>query len=103
MLSAGYQSQFCLWGSRGWLRFDLLPGRPLEWESDHPEAPRGIQRMTAPDKYYSNEYVPFVQAAIDAAAGTAAPPLTAQDGLAALRVIFGLYDSAASGRAVSLC
>ena len=45
----------------------------------------------------SREYLPFIQAAVDAARGTAPPPITAREGLHVLEVIFGLYRASETG------
>ena len=91
-LDEGFQNQCTLWGSHGWLRFDVTAESLLEWYSTLPGAPKGVQtlRVTRP----TNPYAPFVQAAVNCALGTEAPPITSAEGLHVLKVIFAFYDAA---------
>ena len=101
-LDRGYQTGFKVWGSRGWLRFELDPNAPpLEWYSTADGAPEGVQTFEDTTGFMSDgisQYFPFVQAAVDASRGDAAAPLTAAEGLQVLRVIFGAYHAADTGR-----
>ena len=101
-LDRGYQTGFKVWGSRGWLRFELDPNAPpLEWYSTADGAPEGVQTFEDTTGFMSDgisQYFPFVQAAVDASRGVAAAPLTAAEGLQVLRVIFGAYHAADTGR-----
>jgi predicted dehydrogenase len=94
-LDRGYQSGLTLWGKQGWLRFDLTAATPLEWRSTRMGSPPDVQSM--PYTIDSREYLPFVQAAVDAARGAAPPPITAREGLHVLEVIFGLYRASETG------
>jgi predicted dehydrogenase len=95
-LDRGYHSDITLWGSSGWLRFDLVAGTPLEWYSTHPEAPRGIQSFSY--TLESREYFPMVQASVNCARGIEEPWITGSEGLHLLKVIFGLYRAAETGK-----
>jgi predicted dehydrogenase len=94
-LDRGYQSGLTLWGEQGWLRFDLTAATPLEWHSTRPGSPPGVQSMSY--RLERREYLPFVQAAVDAARGAGPPPITAREGLHVLATIFGLYRAAETG------
>ena len=95
-LDRGYHSDITLWGSSGWLRFDLVAGTPLEWYSNHPDAPRGIQSVSY--TLESREYFPMVQASVNCARGIEEPWITGSEGLHLLKVIFGLYRAAETGK-----
>ena len=96
------QSEFSIWGSKGWLRITTHRGpegtnSSFEWRSTHEKAPGGIQAEEPKSK--TGGYEGFVQAAVDAARGVKPVPLTAEDSLAVLKVIFAAYRSSESGRA----
>ncbi len=95
-LDSGYQTLLTIWGSQGWLRFDLIGGKPLEWYSTHPDAPRGNQSFSY--QLESRDYFPMVQRSINCARGTEKPWLTETEGLHVLKVIFGLYRAAETGK-----
>ncbi len=101
-LDRGYQTGFKVWGSKGWLRFELDPNAPpLQWYSSADGAPEGVQTFEDTTGFMSDgtsQYFPFVQAAVDASRGVAPAPLTAAEGLQVLKVIFGAYDAADTGR-----
>ncbi len=91
-----YQNQIRLWGSKGWMHLDLPSGEPLKWYSTHPDAPRGIQLFYYQDD--PNLYGTLIQAAVDFTRGQAPPPMTAEECLHLMRVIFAGYRSAETGR-----
>ena len=98
-LDEGYQNQVRVWGSKGWFHLDLPYGETVKWYSTHPEAPRGVQffrYQDDPNPPYL--YGPLVQEAVDAALGLSEPPMTAQECLHLMRVIFAGYRAAESGR-----
>jgi len=100
-----YQSGTTLWGSEGWIKLSGYRGsdgsrRSFQWYSTHPKAPRGIQTETEPEGV--NSYQLLVQAAIDAARGARPAPLTADDCLHVLDVIFGAYRASETGTAQSI-
>ena len=97
-LPSGKQLQIRIWGSQGWLRLDFRAKVPLEWESTHPAAPRGVQSFHD----QAGGYQPFFQEAIDAVRGKAEWPITSAESLRALRVVFAAYDAAESRQTRSL-
>ena len=101
-LDRGYQTGFKIWGSKGWLRFELDPNAPpLEWYSSADGAPEGVQTFEDTTGFMSNgtsQYFPFVQAAVDASRGAGPAPLTAVEGLQVLKVIFGAYEASDTGK-----
>jgi len=95
-----YQGGTTLWGSRGWIKLSGYRGpdgsrRSFQWYSTHSEAPRGVQTEQEPEGV--NSYQLLVQAAIDAARGARAAPLTGEDCLHILEVIFGAYRASETG------
>ena len=95
-----YQNQIRLWGSKGWMHLDLPSGEPLKWYSTHPDAPRGVQLFYYQDD--PNLYGTLIQAAVDFTRGQAPPPMTAEECLHLMRVIFAGYRSAETGRTQDL-
>ncbi len=95
-LNAGYyldrskQNQIRLWGSKGWMHLELTSGEPLKWYSTHPDAPRGVQLFDYQDTP-SDRYRALVHAAVDFTRGQAPPPMTAEECLHLMRVIFAGY------------
>ena len=106
-LNAGYyldrskQNQIRFWGSKGWMHLELTSGEPLKWYSTHPDAPRGVQLFPYQDTS-SQRYGTLVHAAVDFARGQAPPPMTAEESLHLMRVIFAGYRSAETGRTQDL-
>ena len=95
-----YQNQIRLWGSKGWMHLDLPSGEPLKWYSTHPDAPRGVQLFYYQDD--PNLYGTLIQTAVDFTRGQAPPPMTAEECLHLMRVIFAGYRSAETGRTQDL-
>ena len=93
-LDKGKQLQIRIWGSKGWLLLDFRSKTPLRWYSTHPEAPRGIQEFDDT----TGGYQPFFQEAIDAVRGKTEWPITSAESLSALKVVFGAYRAAESGK-----
>ncbi len=94
-LNRGYSTLVAVWGSQGWLRFDLAAGPPMTWASTHPEAPKGVQSYyypVEPDTYYL-----MIEDAINAARGLAEPPITSEESYHVLKVVFAAYRAAAEG------
>ncbi len=98
-LDRGYQSQIRIWGSDGWIYADLISGAPLEWRLYRTD---GEKKLAPPPGMTDTLYPQFIQAAIDAARGAAAPPVTGTECEKALRVVFALYEAASRGRAQGL-
>jgi len=94
-LDRGYSTLVALWGSQGWLRFDLAAATPLEWYSTRSGAPRGVQ--TFPYSQQPDAYELLLKAALDASRGLADAPITGQECLAVLQVIFASYRAAETG------
>ncbi len=100
-----YQAGTTLWGSRGWMRMSGHRGadgsqRSFQWYSTHADAPRGVQ--TEEERGDVNAYQLLVQAAIDAARGARTAPLSGEDCLHVLNVIFGAYRAAETGTTQSI-
>ena len=94
-LDKGYHSHIKIWGSDGWLQIDKHGGEPLQWYS-RKDAEPAIRTFQPPD--VPTGYSPFVRACVRASAGLDAPPLTADDSLYVLKVIFAGYKAAETGR-----
>ncbi len=94
-LDKGYHSHIKIWGSHGWLQIDKHGGVPLEWYS-RKDAEPAVRRFEPPD--VPTGYLPFVRACVRASAGLEPPPLTADDSLYVLKVIFAGYKAAETGR-----
>ena len=95
-LDRGKQSEIRIWGSRGWLRLAHLESEPLKWHSTQPGAPRGIQQFKYADT--REMYHLFFQDAIDAVRNNTSPPITTDESLRALRVVFAAYKAVATGQ-----
>lgn len=91
-LPKGYSTLVKVWGSLGWLRFDLASGPPMTWYSRHPDAPGKVRSY-----YYSQEpntYTLMMEEAVNAARGLGPFPITTEESLNSLRVVFAAYDAA---------
>ena len=99
-LDRGYHNRATLWGSDGWLRLDLGTERPLEWHSTLPDAPKGVQQFSDPKS--DDVYTGMLQSAIDGARGTAPPVITTRQSLSVLKVVFAVYQAAATGRSQTI-
>ena len=95
-LDRGKQSEIRIWGSRGWLRLAHLESEPLKWYSTQAGAPRGIQQFKYADT--REMYHLFFQDAIDAVRNNTSPPITTDESLRALRVVFAAYKAVATGQ-----
>jgi predicted dehydrogenase len=100
VLDADKQIDLTLWGSRGWLRFDMEQRR-LDWHNAQPAT------NETPDRQFHYEsggggYTQFVQECLRASLGEIPPPITAAEGLEVLRVIFAAYTAAETDRTVTL-
>jgi predicted dehydrogenase len=94
------QIDLSLWGADGWVRFDSL-ARKVDWHGTSP-ALREAQDRELRYSSSGGGYTPFVRECLRASHGEAPPPVTGEEGLEVLRVIFAAYESAASGRTVTL-
>lgn len=95
-LDRGYHSHIKIWGSHGWLEIRRHGGLPLSWYSRKEQSPRihRIEEFPGP-----SGYAPFVKACARASAGLEQPPLTVDDSLRVLKIVFGCYQAAETGRA----
>ena len=94
------QSGLTIWGSQGWVRLSAHRGPngstdSFQWCSSHPEAPKGVQTEKPSSKV--GGYQAFVQAAVDSARGARPAPLTGEDSLQVLKVIFAAYRASETG------
>ena len=94
-LNRGYSTLVAVWGSQGWLRFDLAAGPPMTWASTHPDAPKGVQSYHY--QVEPNTYHLMIEEAVNAARGLAAPPITSEESHSVLKVVFAAYQAAAEG------
>jgi len=99
------QSGFTVWGSLGWLKMLSHRGpdgssETFQWYSRHADAPEGVQTENPTSKV--GGYQASVQAAIDAARGEREAPLTAEESLHVLKVIFAAYKSSETGTVQSV-
>ncbi len=101
-LDHSYDCQIVVWGSQGWLRFSSERGSyeaPLQWYSTHADAPKGVQTFEfTPEPESTVGYQAFIHSGIRAALGLQPPPVTGQESLQALKLVFGLYRAAETGR-----
>ena len=95
-LDRGYHEHIKIWGSCGWMELDLLADVPLSWCSTKGENASKVRQFKAPEG--PTGYQPFVRAAVRASAGLQAPPITANESLAALNNVFSAYESAETGQ-----
>ena len=95
------QSGLTIWGSQGWLRLSAHVRGPegsaesFQWYSTHAKAPKGVQTENPTSKV--GGYQAFVQAAVDAVRGVRPAPLTGEDSLQVLEVIFAAYRASETG------
>lgn len=96
-LDKGYDTQLKVWGSEGWVLVQKHTGNPLQWYSSREggEQPRSM-RAVAPEA--GGIYASFIRAVVRACLGMNPPPLTADDSMAALRVVRACYRAAETGR-----
>jgi predicted dehydrogenase len=94
-LDKGYQSHVQVWGEHGWLKLAAVEELPLEWYSSKDAKEPKVERFEYPKG--ERGYLPFLRAAVRAAAGLDEPPISAEEGLHVLRGIFAFYEAARSG------
>lgn len=99
------QSGLTMWGSQGWLRLSAHRDREgskesFQWYSTHPQAPKGVQTENPTSRV--GGYQAFVQAAVDAARGVRPPPVTGEESLQVLKVIFAAYRASETGTVQNL-
>ena len=101
VLDADKQIDLTLWGSRGWLRFDMASST-VDWHSPEESMNGARNRQFRYDAPGGGGYTPFTRDCLRASLGQIPPPITAAEGLDVLRVIFAAYESAESGKTVKL-
>ena len=100
-LKAGsMQNGLTIWGSKGWIRISAHRGpegsaQSFQWYSTHTKAPKGVQTENPTSKI--GGYQAFVQAAVDGVRGIRPAPLTGEDSLQVLKVIFAAYRASETG------
>ena len=92
-----YHTQIRIWGSKGWINLDSIGSPKMTWYET--EGPMAKQIQTFEESTDPRGYSPFVARAISAIAKETTPPISTQDSLNALRVVFGIYAAAESGTA----
>ena len=95
-LDKGYQSHVQIWGEHGWLRLAAVEELPLEWYSRKEADEAKVERFEYPKG--ERGYLPFLKAAVRAAAGLEDPPITGDEALHVLKSIFAFYEAAKTGR-----
>ena len=99
-LDKGYHTHIKIWGAQGWLRIQTVAEPRLQWvlnsgdNAGQVEVWKPVQRESG--------YTPFVAAAIKACAENTTPPISNVDSLRALKTVFGIYESAETGRAIQV-
>jgi predicted dehydrogenase len=95
-LDKGYHSHIQVWGSDGWLRLPMVEEQPLEWYSNKDDKQPRVQRF----EYGKGErgYSAFIHEGIHACVTGEAPPITGEECLQVLRVVFALYEASRTGR-----
>jgi UDP-N-acetyl-2-amino-2-deoxyglucuronate dehydrogenase len=95
-LDSGYHTGIVVWGSDGWLRFDLTAGTALEWHSTRPGSAPGVQRLEHKADSAA-AYPAIVRNAVRAARGLEAPIVSGRQCLHVLRVVSAIYRAAETG------
>lgn len=95
-LDKGNSNFISIWGSEGWLRFDLPSTNSLRWHSTIAGAPKEIQSFSVEKE--TDDYELMVQNAIDASRGVEKPFMTSAESLQAMKVVFAAYRSAETGK-----
>jgi|RhiMethySRZTD1v2_1073278.scaffolds.fasta_scaffold05469_5 predicted dehydrogenase len=94
-LDKGNSNFISIWGSEGWLRFDLPSKTSLKWHSTVPGASEEVQSYSVEDD--SDDYALMVQNAINASRGVEKPFMTSSESLQTMRVVFAAYRAAETG------
>ncbi|MBI2195034.1 MAG: Gfo/Idh/MocA family oxidoreductase [Planctomycetes bacterium] len=101
-LNRSKQDFAAFWGERGWMWLRPAGENRLVWcSSDPAEKPPASQSISYEGRK-SDGYATFVQAAIRAASGHGEFPLTTEESLRTLRVVFSAYESARTGLRVTI-
>lgn len=97
-LDKGYHSHIKIWCEHGWLELSGMQAGALDYYSTKGGGEARIERYEPPATEGAGGYTPFVRAAVRAAAGIEAPPITGPECLHVLQTIFACYKSAATGQ-----
>ena len=97
-LDAGYHTQIRIWGSKGWLNLDSTGTQKMMWYEN--TGPKAKQLQTFESPIDPRGYSPFVAQVVAAIAHDAAPPITTQESVNAIRTVFGIYEAAETGKLV---
>lgn len=95
-LDRGYHSQIKIWGAHGWLRLQQMEASPLEWYTTKGTNKGKVQTWKGSKQ--PRGYTPFVRECVRAAAGLRKPPISNAESLQAVRVVYSIYDAAATGK-----
>lgn len=87
-----------IWGSEGWLELSSDHPRQVRWLNTSAENPE-VQVYDAPSH---STYSAYVEACVQASAGLREAPMTPAEALRVLRVIYGFYEAAESGKTVAV-
>ena len=98
-LDTGYQSMLKLWGSKGWLAIESDAPRRIRWYSTASGEPES-ESFNGDSGHVA--YTTFVRACVRASAGLEAPPITGRECLRVLKVVYGGYEAADQGVAISV-
>ena len=101
VLDADKQIDLTLWGSKGWLRFDMATAT-IDWHSPAEAMNGAVDRRLHYDSTGRDLYTYFTRACLRACLDRTPPPITAAEGLEVLRTIFAAYAAAETGQTVKL-
>jgi predicted dehydrogenase len=99
-LDRGVQSHIQIWGEHGWMKLATVEEQPLQWYTTRGTQEPRVQEFSYPRG--QRGYTPFLRSAVRAAAGLDAPPMTADECLALLKAVYGIYRAAQTERVVRL-
>jgi len=99
-LDKGYHTHIKIWGAEGWLRIQTVAEPRLQWVTNSGDSAGQLQSWKPAQRV--SGYTPFVAAAIKACSENTAPPISNSDSLRALKTVFGIYESAQTGRAIQV-
>lgn len=88
-----------VWGSEGWLELSSDAPKQVRWLNTTAEKPE-VQVYDAPGGY--STYSAYVGACVRASAGLEAPPMTPDESLRVLNVIYTFYEAADQGKTLAV-
>ena len=98
-LDQGYHSHIKIWGSHGWILVEPMKDQPITWYTTKGEHAGKLQTG---DRKEPRGYTPFVGEAVRACADLTEPPISSEHSLRALKTVFSVYASAATGRSTKV-